>query len=271
MIDTYSDNWIVEDAWGDVPLMYAIWGDAPSEIVEFLVSSYQSLYPNHEFDWNTMVITLGRASAPAAVVENLLDVQHTLSPGYHIDWDQVVVELAERTNSNNFWVSPATFCFLTRCSITTRVNAIGVNHFRDAMAMDDIGYNYFDRHEWHNETLTKLEYYESEYRRLKESTSLLELTMWKKKIDDSSLGNGDSMGDSNKKWKNDVSDFRLQCRISCGADHVVENVCPYLLPPDYVRSYVPDDDDEDEGDYSDEFDEDEEVEDDNDYKVDEEH
>jgi hypothetical protein len=36
----------------------------------------------------------------------------------------------------------------------------------------------------------------------------------------------------------DQSDFRLRCRVSCGADHVVDNVWPYSLPPDVVRSYV---------------------------------
>ena len=63
MVIKYPNNLIIEDAWGATPLLYAIWGDAPSEIVELLVKSYQSLYPNHEFDWNDMVITLGRANA----------------------------------------------------------------------------------------------------------------------------------------------------------------------------------------------------------------
>jgi hypothetical protein len=30
----------------------------------------------------------------------------------------------------------------------------------------------------------------------------------------------------------------LQCRISCGADLVIYNVWPYLLPPNFVHSYV---------------------------------
>ena len=51
---------------------------------------------------------------------------------------------------------------------------------------DDYDYNYdFNREEWRTETQLKLEYYESEYRRLKESTSLLELAMWKARMDDS--------------------------------------------------------------------------------------
>jgi hypothetical protein len=45
--------------------------------------------------------------------------------------------------------------------------------------------HHFNEQEWHDETLTKLQYYESEYRRLKETTSILELALWKIKIDDS--------------------------------------------------------------------------------------
>jgi len=42
----------------------------------------------------------------------------------------------------------------------------------------------FNGQAWRDITLAKLEYYESEYRRLKESTSLLELAIWKMKIND---------------------------------------------------------------------------------------
>lgn len=36
--------------------------------------------------------------------------------------------------------------------------------------------------------LAKLEIYESEYQKLKESTTLLELALWKSRMDDSSFG-----------------------------------------------------------------------------------
>ena len=67
---------------------------------------------------------------------------------------------------------------------------------------------------------------------------MLELALWKIKIDDSGLINDKKMVGGNKKIKMDLSEFRLQCRFSCGADYVLENVWKYLLPPDYVRSYV---------------------------------
>jgi len=245
MIEKYPENLIVEDVWGAPPLLYAVWGDVPSEIVQFIVNSYQSLYPDHEFDWNDMLLTIGKANAPEGVIRNLLNTQQTLSSGYNIDWDQVLNELAERAvlAERTVWAAPQanpkTFCFLTRSSIATRVNAIGVKHFRDAMADDwngDCDDDDFNRQEWRAETITKLQYYESEYRKLKESTSLLELALWKARI--FSLDHEKAMGEGNKKMRMDQSDFRLQCRISCGADHVIENVLPYLLPPDFVRSYV---------------------------------
>jgi hypothetical protein len=46
MIEKYPVNLIVEDAWGAIPLLYAIWGEAPIDVVQFLINSYQSLYPN---------------------------------------------------------------------------------------------------------------------------------------------------------------------------------------------------------------------------------
>ena len=117
IVDKYPANLIVEDAWGAVPLLYAIWGDVPTKIVQFLVNSYQSLYPDHAFDWNSMIITMGRANAPEGVIRNLLNTQPTLSPGYNIDWDQVLGVLAEETELDKPHANPKTFCFLTRCSI----------------------------------------------------------------------------------------------------------------------------------------------------------
>ena len=62
------------------------------------------------------------------------------------------------------------------------------------------------------------------------------------------LDDGKTMGGSNKKMKMDESEFRLQCRISCGADAVIKNELPYLLPSDFIRSYVYVDEDKEDDD-----------------------
>jgi hypothetical protein len=229
IIDNYPTNLITEDAWGATPLLYAVWGNASTEILQFLLESHQLHFPDHEFNWTMMVKTMGQANAPLAVIQNLLDVHHRLCPDYNIDWDRILEELAR--DEDEPYASPATFCFLTRCSIATRVSAIGVKNFRDDMADYWMGNKDrdFNREMWRNETLTKLEYYESEYQKMKESTSSLELALWKMNIDASTIEIFDAMGDNNN---------RLECRTNCGADFVIENVLPYLLPPNFVRSYV---------------------------------
>jgi hypothetical protein len=126
IVEKYPANLITEDRWGALPILYAFWGVAPTVIILFLLESYQSCYPDHEFNWTVMVITLGQANATVDVIQNLLDVQHTLSPGYTIDWDRILVELARTASDDEPFAYPATFCFLTRCSIATRVSAIGV-------------------------------------------------------------------------------------------------------------------------------------------------
>jgi len=81
--EKYPDSMIVKDAWGATPLLYAVWGEAPSEIVEFLINSYLSLYPDNEFDWDGMMVTLGRADASEDVMQNMLNIQQTISRIQH--------------------------------------------------------------------------------------------------------------------------------------------------------------------------------------------
>lgn len=81
----------------------------------------------------------GRANAPIAVVGNLLDVQLI----YHLD-TVLIGELARATSETEPHVSSIIFCFLTRCSIATRVHTIGVKHFRDALDDDWTGQQHRD-------------------------------------------------------------------------------------------------------------------------------
>jgi hypothetical protein len=67
IVDNYPTNLITEDRWGALPLLYAFWGAAPAEIIQFLLGSYQSLYPDHDFNWTMMVETIGRTDTPKAL------------------------------------------------------------------------------------------------------------------------------------------------------------------------------------------------------------
>jgi hypothetical protein len=96
IVENYATNLITEDRWGAVPLLYAFWGAAPSEIIQFLLESYQSLYPDYVFNWTMMVETMGRCDTPKTSIENLLCVKQMHFPEQSIDWVYLLNKFAQR-------------------------------------------------------------------------------------------------------------------------------------------------------------------------------
>ena len=91
---------------------------------------------------------------------------------------------------------------------------------------------------------SKLDIFETEFQNLKEATTIVELAFWKKRMND--FGHEKKEACNNEKKMMMVEDVREQCRISCGADIVIEHMLPYLLPvTDEIRHQpVADSDDE---------------------------
>ena len=82
---------------------------------------------------------------------------------------------------------------------------------------------------WIIRVLGRMEHYKSEhYAVLKEFTTLLELALWKAKLDESqderSLGSDHPV----KKAKIDINAARQEKRITSGASIVIRNVLPFL-------------------------------------------
>ena len=228
LIEKYPDNLITKDRWEALPILYAIWGDAPNEIVQFLVSKYKSLYPNNELNWTHMMKTLGRANVKPETLQSLLELQQESFPNQSIDWDSVLEPLTTAGSYYERGASNKTFRFLLGCSIKKRVNAIGLKLWRDGIyeSLRNQKASYTDQRRAHIDRIrTKLANVETKFRHLKEATSIVELAMWKHKIN----GCSQEKTRSNKKLKIADSDARNRCRISCGADIVVEHMLPYLV------------------------------------------
>ena len=165
LVESYPENLVAKDKWGASPLFYAVWRDAPIEILQFLVDSYQSIYPDYELNWTVMFETLGGATqsnvirhAPLRVIQNLLRLQQESFPKQSIDWDRVL----DRFISLRY--PKETFRFLTECSISKRVNAIGVRRFRLDVAdlVKSVPSNALSRKEaWFSDIKSKLANYES--------------------------------------------------------------------------------------------------------------
>ena len=218
LIDKYPETLVTEDRWGALPLLYAVWGSAPDEIVKILVDSYKSLYPDHVFNWTEMIATLSKSKVNNCVFRTLVDIQQEMKP--NLDREEWINGLAMHEQ-----ISCDAFQFLVQCGYTERVNAIGLKKFRDVMIKEMKKPIPLNKVPWLNGVRLKFFQCEDRYKRLKEATTILELALWKYKMDKS---------DSKKKRKRTGGgpdlDFRAQCRVSCNADMVIDHVLPYLLP-----------------------------------------
>ncbi|KAL7542975.1 hypothetical protein ACHAXR_012277 [Thalassiosira sp. AJA248-18] len=234
IVEKYPENLITEDKWGALPILYAVWGNAPSEVIEFLIESHKARYPAHDLNWVKMMETLSMGSPPKTV-KNLLDMQRNSFPNQSIDWDKVLPKVLGKMEEIGIVCVDAvddpaeTYRFLLHFSISGRLNSIGVKQWRD-MIMDEINCCPIGS-VYRNFICFSLLDYETKYGELKEATSMLELVLWKKKINESNRNRRRrTRGNRNKKIKVDDSGLRQQCRISCGAETVIENVLPFLLP-----------------------------------------
>lgn len=93
IIKMYPGNLIHQDKWGCIPLLYAIWMNAPDDIVQLMVDSQRSVFPNQVVEWEKMVETLCRTGSPPNNIKRLLDIQQTSFSGHTIDWEKVAREL----------------------------------------------------------------------------------------------------------------------------------------------------------------------------------
>ena len=70
-----------------------------------------------------------------------------------------------------------------------------------------------------------MDQYKAEHHRyVKEALTLLELTLWKAKLDEKE----ENAEGKTKKVKLDSESVRKDKRITCGADMVIKNVLPFL-------------------------------------------
>ena len=118
--------------------------------------------------------------------------------------------------------SMTAFRFLEKCCIAERVNALGIKKWREDIislvercpsAINHLGLVVFD--DLFDTIRFNLATYEREYPKLRSVAFLLELALWKSKVDES--------------VENGTVGVREQCRINCGADIIIPNVLPFLI------------------------------------------
>jgi hypothetical protein len=217
IVQKYPQNLVTQDKWGDVPLLYAFWCNAPDEIVRFLVESYKTRYPGYTLDWEHMILTLADNKVHTSRIQLLIDIQQQDFANQECNLEDVVA----RFDCSIY--SPRTIeilQFLLREIVSRRIEACGVGRWRIELmtAIDKI-----NDQDLESEIYSMLDQCET----LKESAGIIELALWKAKLADD-----DNNCDKIRKVVNDGTTIgrRERCRINCGADIVLRNVLPYLSP-----------------------------------------
>jgi hypothetical protein len=212
-------------------MLYAFWGAAPAEIIQFLLESYQTLYPGHEFNWTMMLKTMGRTSTPKERIENLLHVRQIHFPEQPIDWEYLLDEFVK---PSDFYMTGELFQeqirFLFMCGLSERVENLAFKVWRDSIP--NMIYNAkFDWGEDSSDILrsirSRISHFDDELPKLKEATTVLELALWKKRIHDTSHQQKTTR--DQKKIKTEGASPRQQYRVTCGADIIIGHVMPYLI------------------------------------------
>jgi len=216
IVEHYPRNLITKDKFGAEPLLYAIWGSAPSEIVQYLAESYKSKHPDYELDWYGMVRTLAKAPS-TRVLHKLFDTKESFFPDQKIRrWTILIDEIAITIR-----VSIEVFRFIFRRVISSKVDRIGLKRrmciYDQIDAIPDINYSLDMRRACLSRIRANLAIYEHDYQILKEVVPVMELVVWKIKVDNEGAS---------------TSLSRRVCRYNCGADVVIGHVLPFLMRGD---------------------------------------
>jgi hypothetical protein len=209
--------------------LYAFWGAAPAEIIHFLLNSYQSLYPDHVFNWTMMVETMGRCDTPKEQIENLLRAKQMHFHSQPINWEYLL-EIFAQPSCVPFYGAPNLERLLFfMCGMSDRVEALAFQVWRDHITnmIQTADYKWMEDNSGVLRRIRqKIAHFDDKLAKLKAFTSILELAIWKMEMNEKICQ--DMATQIQKNVKTDESSIRQQCRITCGADVIISHVLPFL-------------------------------------------
>ena len=174
---------------------------------------------------------MGRCDTPKERIENLLHVKQMHFPDQPINWGYLLDKFA-RHSHYSFDGAPyqERVQFLIMCGMSERMEALALKVWRDCIT-NMIHTAAFEHRKDNTAILRRIQakvaHFEDDLPRLKEATSILELALWKMKINDNSLEENTIR--SQEKFKTDESDIRQQCRVKCGADVIIQHVLLFIV------------------------------------------
>jgi hypothetical protein len=233
IVEKYPTNLITEDRWGALPLLYAFWGAAPAEIIQFLLESHRLHFPDHAINWTMIVKTMGRCDTPIESIENMLNVKQMHFPEQLIDWGYLLGKFAKPSKCTFSGVPfHERMRFLFTCGVSDRVKTLAFKVWRDHIT-NMIHTACFvwgsDNSVILHEIQAKVAHFENELLQLKEVTTIIELALWKLRINENCLLQEEATHCQKKVKTDESSIIRTQYHITCGADVIIRHVLPFLI------------------------------------------
>ena len=222
LVEKYPETLVTKDMYGDIPLVYALWCNAPKEIIAFFAESYKTKCPDYSLQWEDMLLSLV-IYAPLPRIQILLDTRERYFPDDGCNLRNAAIELAriiDQQRDQIGIISAESVRFLLNVSIEERANALNVRRWRHLLDYQiSTICKLPERLKDHTLLLFRnLDIFEF----IKEHTSLVELALWKAAL---------STDRVTKKARIDNAtslSHRDHCRLHCGAEIVIPNVLPFL-------------------------------------------
>jgi hypothetical protein len=173
-----------------------------------------------------MIETLAKNNIPTSRIQILIDIQQHDFADQECNLQDVVERLIGSFNQSGLGKF---LRLLLREIASRRIEASGIGRWRIELmeAINHIDTFHWEGGRWEGGTR---EFYSllDKCEALKESAGILELALWKAKLEDD-----DEHCNKIRKFDNDCTTTagrRERCRINCGADIVLRNVFSYLSP-----------------------------------------
>ena len=180
MIEKYPGAMLIEDRWGEVPLVYALFGEAPIEVIHFLLESHMQRWQAMPFDFGVMILRLAKKLGTSAeYVRDVISAQRTHHRALDIDWRRIVDDLV-RSRHN---IPIRMFSVLVEASVSKRSICMRDEHRIELDArlreIKNVG-NGYQYYEEIRDLVTS--YGRLHHGQLRESITILELVLWKTMI-----------------------------------------------------------------------------------------
>jgi hypothetical protein len=215
-----QDDLITKDKWGDLPLYYACFSDAPLEIVKLFLEAHKTAFLDQPLNWTKMVEV-----SRLEVTEFLLETHKTSFPDQIVNWNKLIQSFLRGSLEK--------LKCIVNYSVAKRLSHLGKEDWRSNVLKEIermpgsqglLSYYWNVRKRHIDHVHCKLEKYE-----LVEATTLLEMAVWKANMHRSSSANlvkGDYQENAEI---DDAGKYRKECYITCGADIILVNIMPFLI------------------------------------------